>query len=515
MAETDSPIIRPTTPSEYDGPPRIPLNRSSSSLSGLAHRGAERAGEDWSGGLVLLDTIETFFDSRLDLIERRLKASSAKIRKKAGDLLPKGLRTPGGGGSILLLDDEDEAEREAKDKDQRGLTKRGQKYKQDAERELARLKVKLAGKVTNLSASWHSAKTVRFREKISFFFGVWTLAFACLLYGMAPSYFPLAYTIQSAFYLPTRAWLYKRKQWHYFLFDMCYFVNALDLIWLWIFPNSTILFICCYLLTLGPLASAIITWRNSLVFHSLDKVTSLYPPIVLSVVLFHYPNAVERYPGLAHINEYSWIFKIALAAVPYCLWQGSYFKFISIDRKDKIESGQRANSFQYLLNDKRGPIGRALRNIRPEHRELWFIFGQFIYSIIFMLLPATLLIHSQTATNIYLIIIFSSSIWNGATFYVEVFGRKFERELERLRKEMDALTASNSSSTGNPTPSNPGTPYLDSPLHTGSLAGSANGGDDLANSPLVLPNSSVSEVPSISLGAAAEAVDTVGKPKTE
>lgn len=129
-----------------------------------------------------------------------------------------------------------------------------------------------------------------------------------------------------------------------------------------------------------------------------------------------------------------------------------------------------------------------------------------------MILPATLLIHSKTATNIYLIIIFSSSIWNGATFYVEVFGRKFERELERLRKEMDALTASNSSSTGNPTPSNPGTPYLDSPLHTGST----NGGDDLAYSPLVLPNSTVSEVPSISLGAAAQAVaDPADKPKTE
>jgi hypothetical protein len=38
----------------------------------------------------------------------------------------------------------------------------------------------------------------------------------------------------------------------------------------------------------GPLASAIITWRNSLVFHSLDKVTSLfihvYPPVVLTVI---------------------------------------------------------------------------------------------------------------------------------------------------------------------------------------------------------------------------------------
>lgn len=58
MADTDSPIIRPTTPaSEYDGPPRLPLNRSSSSLSGLAHRGAERAGEDWSEPLVLLGAL--------------------------------------------------------------------------------------------------------------------------------------------------------------------------------------------------------------------------------------------------------------------------------------------------------------------------------------------------------------------------------------------------------------------------------------------------------------------------
>ena len=74
--------------------------------------------------------------------------------------------------------------------------------------------------------------------------------------------------------------------------SLCYFVNVLDLLWMWAFPGSTILFICSYLLTmgepsphpcrpflnslLGPLASAVITWRNSLVFHSLDKVISLF-----------------------------------------------------------------------------------------------------------------------------------------------------------------------------------------------------------------------------------------------
>lgn len=35
---------------------------------------------------------------------------------------------------------------------------------------------------------------------------------------MAPEWIPFAYTAQSAFYLPTRIWTYKRSNFHYFLF---------------------------------------------------------------------------------------------------------------------------------------------------------------------------------------------------------------------------------------------------------------------------------------------------------
>lgn len=56
--------------------------------------------------------------------------------------------------------------------------------------------------------------------------------------------------------------------------------------------------------------------------------------------------------------------------------RSSPLQFISIDRKAKIESGQRQTSFVHMLNDKRGPIGKALQGIRPAHRELWFMFGQ-------------------------------------------------------------------------------------------------------------------------------------------
>lgn len=35
--------------------------------------------------------------------------------------------------------------------------------------------------------------------------------------------------------------------------SLCYFVNILDLVWLWVFPQSTSLFIASYLLTMGQL----------------------------------------------------------------------------------------------------------------------------------------------------------------------------------------------------------------------------------------------------------------------
>ncbi|KIR28772.1 integral membrane protein [Cryptococcus deuterogattii 99/473] len=426
------------------------LSRQNSSFSNLMALNLDRYGEDWAGALTLLV-----------------------------EMLPKQLRTPKGGG-ILLLDDEGQDEGKGTERNK----SRGEKYKEDVEREVERIKIKLAAKVTHLSGTWKSEQVVRTKDKVSFLFGVLSLAFTCLLYGMAPEWFPVAYTVQAAFYMPIRIYTYHRKAWHYFLF--------------------------------GPLASAIITWRNSLVFHSLDKVTSIfihiYPPIVLTVIRHVIPNAEEKYSGLKHVGEYKWYTMILLSSVPYILWQGAYYKFISVDRKSKIESGERQNSFRYLLNDKRGPIGKALQGIRPEHRELWFIFGQLIYSIIFMIPPSTLYIHSSTASSTFLVIIFTVSAWNGATFYVEVFGRKFERELEKLRKEMEVISATMTPSTSAAgTSPAVGDAPISSPLSSVEQMNDAE--DDLNDSPLILPDaqgteaSKEAQIPDLNLGKAVKEID--------
>lgn len=59
-----------------------------------------------------------------------------------------------------------------------------------------------------------------------------------------------------------------------------------------------------------------------------------------------------------------------------CSWQLLYWKFLLVDRRAKIDSGQRTTSFSYLLNDKRGFIGKSLASIPPKFREVFFICGQ-------------------------------------------------------------------------------------------------------------------------------------------
>ena len=72
-------------------------------------------------------------DSRLDLLERRLKAQSHRLKQAAAELIPRGLRTPRG----TPLDPDDDSQLRGGDEQRRN------KYKIDPEREVERLRIKV------------------------------------------------------------------------------------------------------------------------------------------------------------------------------------------------------------------------------------------------------------------------------------------------------------------------------------------------------------------------------------
>ena len=95
--------------------------------------------------------------------------------------------------------------------------------------------------------------------------------------------------------------------------------------------------------------------------------------------------------------------------------------------------------------------------------------GQLLYAILTELPAVYVLYDSPFWSNLFLVFIFSVSVWNGAGFYIEVFGRKwvfqfefivstvrsnslchrFEKELEALRKELAEATARSGRSSPN------------------------------------------------------------------
>lgn len=181
--------------------------------------------------------------------------------------------------------------------------------------------------------------------------------------------------------LPLRFISYRQKAYHYFLFDLCYYITILNFVYIWILPGSATLLVACYCLSHGSLASAVITWRNSLVFHDVDKLTSLiihiYAPFTFTTIRHYYPNSEQRFPALTELPHLNPIRALLFSSAIYMIWQGLYWKFVYVDRREKIESGQRTTSLSYLLADKRGAIGRALSSIPAEYRVATFMFGQF------------------------------------------------------------------------------------------------------------------------------------------
>ncbi|KAG0146851.1 hypothetical protein CROQUDRAFT_106857 [Cronartium quercuum f. sp. fusiforme G11] len=332
---------------------------------------------------------------------------------------------------------------EAQKRTLKSSIERERELREFAERELREFKEKLKIRRDQIQSRWNDSKTVSLREKASFFFSVNNVLGTALLLAFWPEYIPLSYTLQAAYYLPLRIYTYRKQAYHYFLFDLCYVVNGLTLLFLWIWPSNALLFQACYGLAHGPSAFAIATWRNSLVFHSVEKVTSLfihiYPALVFTVIRHFDPNASKRYPALNDLQTISVTRTLIICSTVHIVWQTLYYRYVIIARAKKIEAGGRPTSFTYLLNSKSGLISKLLKSIKPENRANSFMISQYFYTLLTILPSLLWFFNSKTLSGLFLWIMFSVSVWNGASFYMEVFGRRFEKELNALRKDYESL----------------------------------------------------------------------------
>ncbi|KAH8426742.1 glycerophosphocholine acyltransferase [Aspergillus melleus] len=303
--------------------------------------------------------------------------------------------------------------------------------------------------VERLGKQWNEAATVTLREKISFIAGVLNIFISGYLIGAHPEYFYIWFSAQLAYFMPIRYYRYHKKGYHYFLADLCYFANVLCLLSLWVFPGSPRLFISTFCLVFGNNAVAIAMWRNSMVFHSMDKVVSLFihimPPMTLHC-LVHLTSAEtlkERFPAVYSIKfsdpgspeHFTLLSMMGWATVPYIVWQLAYHCFITVRRAEQIAAG-RPTSFTWLRKSySKAWIGKIVLSLPESLQAPAFMLIQYLYAMLTMI-PCPLWLWYRWASGAFLTCLFILSIHNGATYYIDVFGKRFQKELEELKKDV-------------------------------------------------------------------------------
>jgi hypothetical protein len=113
-------------------------------------------------------------------------------------------------------------------------------------------------------------------DKIAFCSGVtMSWMFAYLLGRYPRDYFLVFFTICIIPLVFARWIRYMKMGMHYYLIDLCYFSTALILYNIWLDPRNEALMRIGFLTSHGCLAVSIMAFRNSLVFHDMDCLTSI------------------------------------------------------------------------------------------------------------------------------------------------------------------------------------------------------------------------------------------------
>ena len=182
------------------------------------------------------------------------------------------------------------------------------------------------------------APQVKMMDKLSFTMGVSVITFSEWVIMRHPTWFTWFYTALMLFLFLLRYITYKQQKQHFFMLDFCYVVNVSCMLHSFLDPNNLTWFHANFALSLGPLASAIITWHNSLVFHSLDKLTSFFlhafPPMLYHLIRFKLieVEAIQLDQTASFCDL--WFPAICL----YVVWQAAYLIATEFVLKDVLDT---------------------------------------------------------------------------------------------------------------------------------------------------------------------------------
>ncbi|KAL2534322.1 hypothetical protein Adt_07673 [Abeliophyllum distichum] len=314
----------------------------------------------------------------------------------------------------------------------------------------------------------------RFINKVTHLLGVLGFGAFCFILGARPQDIPYVYCVFYVIFVPLRWIYYRYKKWHYYLLDFCYYANTIFLIMLLFYPRNEKLFMVCFSFAEGPLAWALIIWRCSLVFNSMDKIVSVFIHLLPGLVYFTirwwdpvffeamHPEGTAERASWPYVESksylWTWLFFVPLFA--YSIWQVLYFLIVDVLRRQRLlrdpevmtsyrelsKKAQKANNLWWRLS---GLLG-------DQNRLFMYIVLQAIFTVATMALTVPIFL-SYELHVVFQILKVSASVWNGGNFLLEVMPRqvilkeKKKTEMHPIENPQDQSALENSMKASNST----------------------------------------------------------------
>lgn len=134
----------------------------------------------------------------------------------------------------------------------------------------------------------NTAPFQRQTDKVVFTIGVIIIMTFCYTVGKYPHGLFYDYmTALTVSLLFLRVFQYTSMGYHWYIIDFCYYANVLVLYMVNYAPKDDQLFKICFLFSNGTLGLSVWMFRNSLVFHKLDILTSLAIHVVPLLTMYH------------------------------------------------------------------------------------------------------------------------------------------------------------------------------------------------------------------------------------
>ena len=275
-----------------------------------------------------------------------------------------------------------------------------------------------------------------YRLKILFTKSVLTLVIKTFAVCAGQWLLPWYYSITCPGLIIWRLYTYWQNQWQYFLLDFCYFGNLVIFTIIWLYPSSPEYCSVIFSLANGMLYLGAFSFRNTLVFHSVDKMTSTYihtVPVLLSfgirwfpqksALLWHDSFPTEPIPPSLYWN----------VLVPFCIVVLHTLLYTLLVNVILRPEEHIITSYRYLKS--KSSVKKMFGQDPPY---IVFVVMNWVMCLIFSLM--TYFVYQYFYLHIVAMIAeLVFIVWNGAGFYVDVFRMSIIRQaspiLEGDKKE--------------------------------------------------------------------------------